>query len=260
MSVVLFDSEIAKHVGVHAAIIYERIRYFCEDAEAKNDQYKFKEGSFWTYSSAEGWAKMLPFLTARQVNRAIETLIVKSFIKTGTFNKNKYDRTRWYSILLKTETSILPKSKMHFTKDEPSISPNGQMETTVWVNENHQNVEPIPNESSKEPSDESVVVDYKDVTCREVTATPTSVNRNELFHYFQRNPYFKRLKALGAILRVSRYYGSLDNFKPTYDRLFDTYCKRKRFPGEDHPKTQEWYHDCYEYIENAVLKEVRNCL
>lgn len=155
MSTVIFDSEIAKLVGVNAAIIYERIRYFCEDAKNKNDHYKFHEGRFWTYSSSEGWSDMLPFLSAKQANAAISLLIEKKLISASNFNKNKYDRTRWFTILVETTTSICPVGKIDIPEkvkwkilNDPMINPKKE-------NENSLEVRPIPNESSNESSNES---------------------------------------------------------------------------------------------------------
>lgn len=48
--------------------------------------------------------------------------------KTGNYNKSPYDRTKWYAL-----------NKMIY-----SIYANGEMKITKRVNENTQNVEPIP--------------------------------------------------------------------------------------------------------------------
>lgn len=149
------NTEIAMQVGVNAAFVFEKIRYFCESAKLKNDAYKFHDGRYWTYCSAEGWTNSLPFLSAKQITLAINILVEKKYILIGNYNKSKYDRTRWYTILVTTETSICPVGQMHVDERDKWNCPDGQMELPHKANQFALEGEPIPKESSKESSKES---------------------------------------------------------------------------------------------------------
>lgn len=226
MSVVIFDSEIAKIVGINAAIIFERIRYFCEDAKLKNDHYKFHNGRFWTYSSSKGWSNMLPFLTKRQAEKAINALIAHKMIITDNFNKNKYDRTRWFTVLVDTTTSISPVGEMHFTENVNSIYPKREMNLHLGVNEFPPGVEPIPNESTNKYSKIIII----DETCDEKNTengelTKEANQQQQIAHnsYNSTKQFDDRLKKSGEYLKFKSWIKKnkeLRSFSRFDDRIF----------------------------------------
>ena len=91
-----FDVEVAKEVGVNAAIIYENISYWVNH-NAKNGK-NLKDGLFWTYATQKDIAAQFDYLSVKQVRTALEKLEESGYIKTGSFNKHGYDRTTWYTI------------------------------------------------------------------------------------------------------------------------------------------------------------------
>lgn len=121
-----FDPVIAKRYGVEGAIIIENL-YFWIMKNKANDKNYF-DGDYWTYNSVKAFEELFPFWTKRQIERILKNLEKEGAIKTGNYNKSPYDRTKWYAL-----------NKMIY-----SIYANGEMKITKHVNENTQNVEPIP--------------------------------------------------------------------------------------------------------------------
>lgn len=97
-----FDVEVAKEVGVNAAIIYENISYWVKH-NAKNGK-NLKDGLFWTYATQKDIAAQFDYLSVKQVRTALEKLEACGYIKTGSFNRHGYDRTTWYTITEKCKS------------------------------------------------------------------------------------------------------------------------------------------------------------
>lgn len=95
MSVHSFDPEVAKAVGVNAAVIYQNILFWCK-RNAANDE-NMHDGRAWTYNSRKAFAELFPYLTEKQVRSALKKLEDTGFLLSGNFNKTPYDRTKWYS-------------------------------------------------------------------------------------------------------------------------------------------------------------------
>ena len=122
-----FDIDIAKKYGIPAAVLLKNIQYWIEKNRANNKN--FYDGYYWTYNSKAAFAELFPYMTARQIDYALQKLIDDGLIITSNYNKVAYDRTLWYAI----------------TKKGYSILQNCEMEETNLSNGNGKNVEPIPN-------------------------------------------------------------------------------------------------------------------
>lgn len=127
-----FDTEIAKDVGVNAAILYQNIHYWCDHNRA-NETNEY-DGLYWTYNSMRAFADLFPYLSEAQVRQALKVLEAKGYIKSGYHNKAAYDRTKWYADL-----------RLQSEKNEDSICHPSQMEMTQVTNGNDMGNEPIPN-------------------------------------------------------------------------------------------------------------------
>lgn len=89
-----FNVEIAKLVGVNAAIIFKNISHWCEKNKA-NEKH-FYDGKYWTYNSLSAFEKLFPYLSVKQIKTALDKLKQEGFIDFGEYNSNPWDRTRWY--------------------------------------------------------------------------------------------------------------------------------------------------------------------
>lgn len=133
-----FNPDIAKDVGVDAAILIENIAYWIDRNQAnqgnKKQQPSFQEGKWWTYNSSFAFANQFVWLSQKQIERLLSKLEKKNYLITGNFNKIKYDRTKWYAL-----------GENPFLDSYKSISRNREIETTLSGNRNDESVEPIPN-------------------------------------------------------------------------------------------------------------------
>lgn len=104
-----FDVEVAKEVGVNAAIVYENIAFWVKH-NAKQGK-NLKEGVHWMYATQKELSEQFDYLSIKQVRTALEKLEEHEYIKTGSFNRHGYDRTTWYTITEKAESKS-PESEM----------------------------------------------------------------------------------------------------------------------------------------------------
>lgn len=123
----LFNSKVAEVVGVDGAIILQNIQYWISKNKANNKH--FYDENYWTYNSIAAFEELFPFWSKKQISRILKNLIENGYLIDGNYNKQNYDRTKWYTI----------------TQKGYSILPNGEMEFTKKVNRNDQKVSPIPN-------------------------------------------------------------------------------------------------------------------
>lgn len=91
-----FDPEVAKEVGTDAAIIYENIKYWIDKNRA--NKKSFHDGTWWTYNSQKAFVVQFTWLTRQQLRTCLTKLEEVSLVKTGNYNKVKYDRTKWYAL------------------------------------------------------------------------------------------------------------------------------------------------------------------
>lgn len=132
-----FDSEVAKMVGVNAAVLFKNIEFWVEK-NATNGQNEH-DGRFWTYNSVKAFAEQFPYMTEKQIRSALKRLEDAGLVMTGVFNGKAYDRTKWYTL----------------TQDGVRICRNGNIHLPSEANQNAHEVEPIPDDyqmtTSKEP-------------------------------------------------------------------------------------------------------------
>ena len=107
------DSKVAKDVGFVGAILFWHIAFWIKKNKANGKN--FHDGEYWTYSSVKGFSEYFEDLTEAQILQALKNLIAKNYLKTGEYNKARYDRTKWYAFG-KIGKSICENSQMTFVK------------------------------------------------------------------------------------------------------------------------------------------------
>lgn len=144
-----FDPEIAKKVGVNAAVIYQNLIWWTEK-NAANGKH-FYDGRHWTYNSVSAFGTLFPYLTAKQIRSALLTLEEEGFIVCGNYNVSAYDRTKWYSPceqvdlpykangfdlegkpIPDSKPDIKPDRDMSSADDHPSKSDNVENIVAAW--------------------------------------------------------------------------------------------------------------------------------
>lgn len=147
-----FDEEVAKEVGVNAAIIMDKFTWWIRQNEA--NERNFYDGRYWTYNSTKALTSMFPFFNAKQIGRILKKLINDGYLMTGNYNKIAFDRTLWYALTDKGER-LMKDKEMHFPKVENEKSQK-------WEMRNPENGKPIPVSTSNTPpikTDSSVSAD-----------------------------------------------------------------------------------------------------
>lgn len=111
-----FNVEVAEKYGLEEAILLENLNYWCVKNEA--NKKNFKDGMYWTYNSVSAFNELFPYMSNHKISRALKNLEDKGLIKSGNFNENTYDRTKWYAV----------------TKNGKCILQNGEMEIAESAN------------------------------------------------------------------------------------------------------------------------------
>lgn len=142
----VFESKVAEVVGVDGAIMLQNISYWIAKNKANNKHYY--DENYWTYNSLPAFEKLFPFWSQKQISRILKKLIDDGYLVSGNYNKQSYDRTKWYAI----------------TKKGISIFPNGQMDIPKQSNGNDQKVAPIPNiNTDNKPNNKYTSNDVEDI-------------------------------------------------------------------------------------------------
>lgn len=106
-----FNVGFAQKYGINEAIILNNLIFWIKKNKANN--VNFYDGYYWTYNSAKAFKELFPFWTERQIRYILKSLEDKNIIKTGNYNKVKYDKTCWYTII---DESLLQICNMGVTK------------------------------------------------------------------------------------------------------------------------------------------------
>lgn len=129
-----FDTDVAKDVGADAATIFHNILFWIRKNQANG--VHFHDGHYWTYNSMNAFEKLFPHLSFKVVRTSLAKLERSEYVITGNFNKNKYDKTKWYALGRKGLNYINPKNL--------TICPNGQINMPTTANQYDREGKPIP--------------------------------------------------------------------------------------------------------------------
>lgn len=121
-----FDIEEAKIHGVSKAILLHNMRYWLDKNRA-NHTNDF-DGCYWTYNTSEAFAELFPYFNSKSISRWLNELEADKIIASSkNYNKMKFDRTKWYTIL-KEYCSISQNEKRESQSEEtiPNSKPNSK--------------------------------------------------------------------------------------------------------------------------------------
>ena len=134
-----FNVELATKVGVEKAVIIHNM-YFWINHNAKNKKNIY-DGSVWTYNSSSAFGKLFPYLKDRTISRYLLELEKDGYLKTGNYNDNTFDKTKWYSF---TDNFLEELKNIGFDIEDILISQNMYTDTHKMANRSTDNGEPIP--------------------------------------------------------------------------------------------------------------------
>jgi hypothetical protein len=158
MELHMFNKQVAIKYGIDCAIMIQNLCFWIKKNQANNKN--LHEDFYWTYNSERAFCILFPYWTRRQIQNILKKLQTLNLIKTGNYNKLKFDRTKWYTIIdpyilnlyeiespknvkqEKKHTEIQEQSPLN--KTVQCIEQNGSMQRTKRCNALTQNVQPIP--------------------------------------------------------------------------------------------------------------------
>lgn len=125
-----FDVQDAIDHGVEKAVILSNLRFWLDKVRANKRDDNTHDGYYWTYNSVAAFCELFPYLSKGKIQRHLNSLESEGVILSGSYNKHKYDRTKWYSMPeFKTNDSTNQETNYH---------------SLDMVNGNLGNSEPIP--------------------------------------------------------------------------------------------------------------------
>lgn len=93
----IFDRKLAATIGVSESIVLQQIHYWISKNQKKNINYK--DGRYWTFNSIQEWhEEEFYFWSESTIRRIFASLEKKGLLIIGNFNRNRFDRTKWYTI------------------------------------------------------------------------------------------------------------------------------------------------------------------
>jgi len=99
-----FSVGLAEKYGLNESIMLNNLIFWTKTNQA--NEKNFYDGYFWTFNSARAYKELFPFWTERQIRYILESLEKQGLIKSGNYNKLKYDHTKWYAIIDKSILQI----------------------------------------------------------------------------------------------------------------------------------------------------------
>lgn len=118
-----FNVEVAMVAGILPATIFNSIGYWMKTNEANG--HNCINGKVWTYNTVEAWARLFPYATKKQVEKALAKLREAGLVETDCFNEDRRDRSLWYT-LSPVGQAIFDGLSVEGAGE--CISPNGEME------------------------------------------------------------------------------------------------------------------------------------
>lgn len=99
--------------GLDVAVVMEQVKYWLTRNATKTDC--IHDDAVWFYCSIrELTEKYFPYWTPRQLARLMEYMVTVGLLRVGRFNKKRYDRTKWYTVVdarILTEEDYVPERK-----------------------------------------------------------------------------------------------------------------------------------------------------
>ena len=89
---VVIDRELATVIGLNEAIILQQMQYWIKKSTHEIDD------KTWIYNSVSQWKDQFPFWSESTIDRTIRSLDKLGLLFIGNYNRDRRDRTKWYSI------------------------------------------------------------------------------------------------------------------------------------------------------------------
>jgi len=88
--------ELANVLGLSESIVLQQVHYWLQ--KNKEEGRNLKDGFTWTYNTYIDWQEQFPFWSDSTIKRTISKLENMGLLVSASYNKEKFDRTKWYRI------------------------------------------------------------------------------------------------------------------------------------------------------------------
>jgi len=121
---IVIDKVLARKIGLNEAIVIQQVHYWLKINEKKNQHYI--NDRYWTYNTLKEWHENnFDFWSMDTVKRAFTKLESLGILLIGNFNRDRRDRTKWYTIdYEKLEELIIKKGSHSRNNRKSAICPN----------------------------------------------------------------------------------------------------------------------------------------
>lgn len=92
-----FDVEHAQLYGMPEAVLITNFQHWIIKNRANGTH--FHDGRTWTYNSVKAFSELFPYLSIKQVRRALQHLIDVSVLISSNYNKTPTNHTLWYAFM-----------------------------------------------------------------------------------------------------------------------------------------------------------------
>lgn len=256
-----FNTEIAKEVGVNAAVILENIAHWVLKNKANNKN--FYDGHYWTYNSRTAMTALFPYLSEKQVRYALDALRKADMVLTGNYNKSSYDRTLWYTVSDSCSKKYFPEL-LDWPKKANELDGVGQPIPDINTNNKPDNISqqtdssvsdaPIPSESVRNEKAKSLWDISREITGNDPFTFPyqptSDSEENSAAGRVKKKPLVKKLTDKEISLERAALLGKAYGMAIMNDAPFSMQC------GTDHgvaTLTMEGAFDCW--LDNALYRE-----
>lgn len=91
---------LAKLIGLNKAIILQQVHYWLKKNMSipERKETHFINGRWWSYNSMLEWQEEFPFWSLKTIQRTITELEKEGILISDNFNKDPFNKTKWYSI------------------------------------------------------------------------------------------------------------------------------------------------------------------
>ena len=124
-----FSVELAVKFGEKQAIILNNLAFW----QKKNQEncYNFNDGYYWVYNSVKAFQGLFPYWSLKQIRNILDKLEELKLVKSGNYNKDTRNRTKWYTII---EPCILQFYQLQLPKTANEVAQNGKSSITLIDN------------------------------------------------------------------------------------------------------------------------------
>lgn len=202
------EPKLAVLIGLNESIFIKQLHYWLSKTKHRRD------GEKWVFNTIPQWREQLPFFSEKTIKRIILNLKTENWIKVVQYDKNKMNRTNWYTINYQKITEIQEK-----------VNPNEQ----TLENKKIEN----PKKIAKKKSNEGAESSYSDEFLEFWNSYPKKYGKRMALISFEK---LSKEEKITSIFGAKQYSFKTENTEEKYiktakrwidDRFFEDYESHK---------------------------------